>query len=194
MEWIGSIYLRWVPALGVPRAGTPPVNLFHWIYTSDRDEPASRRLLIVKARKKKSHLRDTAYATPNVTETTSHDPSNRTGSSDGGRIDSMATAASEARRPPPSTCKKTRREKFWEPAVTERWSRVFPSYFGRSMGILSLPFHYLPVIPLLLTIPLSPCKLTQRLWTLAAFSLIGSLRLKLSSDKTKALDSYAAPS
>lgn len=70
----------------------------------------------------------------------------------------------------------------------------FLPYFGRSIGVSSLPFHYLPVIPLLLTIPLSPCKLTQRLWTLAAFSLIGSPRLKLSSDKTKALDSYAAPS
>lgn len=115
-----------------------------------------------------------------------------------GLIDSMVTAASEAWRRPPSVRKRTRREEFWEPAVTEGWSRDtdrgFLSYFGWLIGILSLPFHYLPVIPLLLTIPLSPCKLTQRLWTLAAFSLIGSLRLKLSSDKTKVLDSYAAPS
>lgn len=115
-----------------------------------------------------------------------------------GLIDSMVTAASEAWRRPPSIRKKTWREEFWEPAVTEGWSRDtdrgFLSYFSWLIGILSFPFHYLPVIPLLLTIPLSPCKLTQRLWTLAAFSLIGSLRLKLSSDKTKVLDSYAAPS
>lgn len=39
----------------------------------------------------------------------------------------------------------------------------FLSYLGQLIGVLSLPFHYLPVIPLLLTIPLSPCKLTQRL-------------------------------
>lgn len=79
------------------------------------------------------------------------------------------------------------------PKLRRHWQRL-SSIFQRLDRYFVPPFHYLPVIPLLLTIPLSPCKLTQRLWTLAAFFLIGSLRLKLSSDKTKALDSYAAPS
>lgn len=51
---------------------------------------------------------------------------------------------------------------FDREAIRGRW-QSFLSYFGELIGVLSLPFHYLPVIPLLLTIPLSPCKLTQRL-------------------------------
>ena len=55
---------------------------------------------------------------------------------------------------------------------------------------------FLPVLlrPMLFPNPLSPCKLTQLLWTLAACFLIGSPRINLSSDKTKRLHSYTAPS
>lgn len=93
------------------------------------------------------------------------------------------------------------------PSESQKWSQTSTSVSVQgvtdtaaqadhmtSVSAFYPPFQSSPCYPLPLTIPLSLCKLTQRLWTLAAFFLIGSQRLKLSSDKTKALDSYAAPS